>query len=310
MIIDCHVHLVGSRNWYSKGEWERRCHRRRKALGDKEFERWLTEFDGGYETLIKDMDEAGIEKSVVFPSGSCYYEPNTEVSTWETNEYTVEAQRKYPDRIIGFVRLDFTQPLRETIRLLETGITEWGLKGVKIIPTRPMTDEPCLEVMDIINDLEVPVLFHMGTDPLIWPVENWNPEVLDNFAVRYPKMRMMAAHIARGYDQLLASIMESRENIFADLAILQDECSRSRWYFIMQMRYLMDKIPDQIVMGTDWPMRRGDPPPGLSHKAWFNFFRNLKIPEQILQLGLGIKDFSQDERDKILGGNARRFLGI
>ena len=68
----------------------------------------------------------------------------------------------------------------------------------------------------------------------------------------------------------------------------------------------MDRIPSLILMGSDWPWAKNAP---LSHKAWFDAIRNLKIPEPVLRLGLGVKDFSQEEKDRILGENARTLFG-
>ena len=70
----------------------------------------------------------------------------------------------------------------------------------------------------------------------------------------------------------------------------------------------MDKIPNSVLMGSDWPWIIRSPHP--TYKQWFDVIRNLKIPEPVLQLGLGIKDFSQEEKDKLLGENARALLKI
>lgn len=70
----------------------------------------------------------------------------------------------------------------------------------------------------------------------------------------------------------------------------------------------MDFIPGSVLMGTDWPWERIPPKP--SAKEWFDFIRNMKIPKAVLDLGLGIKDFTQEEKDMILGENAMRLYGI
>jgi predicted TIM-barrel fold metal-dependent hydrolase len=57
-------------------------------------------------------------------------------------------------------------------------------------------------------------------------------------------------------------------------------------------------------MGTDWPFIKFPPLP--THKEWFDFIRNLKVPEPGLVFGM--RDFSQEEKDKILGENARAVL--
>jgi len=272
------------------------CKKAKGLLKDEEFERWQTDFDCTVEALIKDMDEAGIDKSIV-------------VSDSEEPEYAAEAQKKYPDRVIGYVRIVLLKSINENLKLLDTAITEWGLKGVKISPHCPLTDESCRKVMDKINELEVPILVHMGTNP--GPVqEGFIPKYLPELVERYPEMRIQVAHVAKGYEGLLTDVISEKRagRIVCDLAAWQDHCDESPWHFTIQMRYLMDRMPDRIVMGSDWPVATLGI--GLSQKEWFDAVRNLKIPDQVLQLGFGISDFSQEEKDNILGENARRFLRI
>jgi len=296
LIIDCHTHIESDVRTTAPWRWDILCKQARSVLDDQEFKKWQENFDNTVEALIKDMDEAGIDKSIVIASP-------------EEPEYAVEAQRKYPDRVIGYFFIELLKPADETINLLDTAITDWGLKGVKIMPYCPLTDESCRKVMDKINELEVPILVHMGANPLSIN-EGFIPRYLPELVERYPKMRIQAAHIAKGYDGLLTDIISEKRSsrIVCDLAAWQDHCEESPWHFTMKMRYLMDRMPDRIVMGSDWPAAILGK--SMSLKQWFDAIRNLKIPEQILQLGLGIKDFSQAEKDNILGENARRFLGI
>ncbi|MBI2315703.1 MAG: amidohydrolase [Betaproteobacteria bacterium] len=319
MIIDCHVHLFESLRVYSKEEWNRRMQWRRRWLGEEEFEKWQAAYSGTVESLIEDMNEAGVDRSVVFASGPFKGEPNPEVSIWECNEYVADAQRKYPDRIIGFVRLDLSRPVGDTLRLLEKGVAQWGLKGVKIIPDRPLGDESCREVMDRIIDLDLPVLVHMGAGatPMPFYYEHGNPEVLSPLIIRYPRMRIVAAHLASGFEDVLTEIISARRvgTIFGDISGWQNDCSKSHWHFTLKMRHLMDKIPDKIIMGSDWPgldepSATWGPFGGLSHKEWFDAVRNLKIPEKVLELGWGMRDFSAEEKNKILGDNAKSWLGF
>jgi len=319
LIIDCHVHIFESVNVYSKEEWNRRCQWRRESLGDKEFEKWEAEYSGSVEALIRDMDEAGIDKSVVFASGPFKGEANPKVSVWECNEYVADAQRRYPERIIGFVRLDLSRPINDSLQLLETGVTKWGLKGVKIIPDRPVGDESCRKVMDRINDLDIPLLLHMGggVTPLPFYYEHGNPEVLSALIIRYPRMRIVAAHCASGYDDLFTEIVSGRRNgkIYGDISAWQNDCAQSNWHFILKMRHFLDRIPDKIIMGSDWPGLNDPsvtwgPFGGLSIKEWFDAVRNLKIPDRVLELGWGMRNFSNEEKNKILGENAKKWLGI
>jgi len=308
MVIDAHAHLFESLDVFQKSWLESLKTHKRIQLGNKGYEKWEATFNGRVETLIQDMDQAGIDKAVVLPSfpSVAHGEELPKISIWRCNEYAAEAQRKYPDRIIGFARVD---PLRkDALDLLLKAVIEWGLKGVKIHPTTPVTDEVVQPLMSKINELEILVLFHMGVDPIPFLAKNGDPVCLDTLTVRFPKMKIIAAHHARGFEELLTAIILNRlGKIYSDLACWQYEYAFSPWRFIIKMRYFMDRIPRFVLMGSDWPYTKNAP---LSHKEWFDAIRNLKIPEPVLKLGLGIRDFSQEEKDMLLGENARFLFRI
>lgn len=309
MIIDAHAHLWASLKVFQKSWLDSFREYKKKQLGvGEEYEKWETSLDGRVENLISDMDEAGVDKAIAISTspGVAHGEPLPEISIWRCNEYVAEAQNKYPDRIIGFARVD---PLRkDAVELLVTAIEKLGLKGIKLHPTVPVTDEAVQPVMSKLNELEIPILFHMGVDPIPFLTKHGDPTGLDTLVQRYPKIKVIAAHHARGFGELLTAIITQRQGrIYSDLAAWQYELALSPWQFTIKMRALLDKIPQSVLMGTDWPFLRVLPVP---YKQYFDCIRNLQIPKRVLQLGLGMKDFSQEEKDLVLGENARVFLGI
>ncbi len=311
MIIDGHAHLWEKREALPDVFVNSLCRTWESREGKEGMERRLATLDHAtVEDLINDMDEAGVDKAVVFPADFgvlCEEEPR--INILRQNEYVAESQAKYPDRIIGFVGVEALR--NNAIEILETGVNEWGLKGVKIFTTRyKATDERIQPFLERVNKLEVPALFHRGIGgPLPFLTQYGNPEDLDDLSLRYPKMKIIAAHVARGWDDLLTEMLTYRVGrIYTDLSAKQPLFHSSPWRFTMQMRYLMDRIPNSVLMGTDWPTLAVSPLP--TYKEWFDIIRNLKIPDQVLQLGLGIKDFSQYEKDLILGENAKHLLGI
>jgi predicted TIM-barrel fold metal-dependent hydrolase len=313
MIIDIHVHMFQSWAAFPKRLMEHYFETKKRRMGEKAFEKEKPTLDsmGRAEMLIKDMDEAGVDMSVISPVdwGSAWWGEESEISIWRTNEYVAESQAKYPNRIIGFVGVN---PLRnDAVVLLKKAITEWGLKGAKILQLNfRVTDEAVQPFMTELNELGIPVLIHQGTDSLPILTRNCNPEDLDWLTLKYPRIKIIAAHLGRGYENLLAAIIKYRPGvIYTDICgIMQRELRETPWHALMRLRYFMDTIPNSVLMGSDWPFIKS--PPEFTHKEWFDSIRNLKIPEQVLQLGLGIKDFSQEEKNKILGENARALLGI
>jgi hypothetical protein len=255
------------------------------------------------------MDEAGVDQAVALPSGCAlaYGEEMPRKSIWKSVEYVAECQKKYPNRIIGFTRLD---PLRkDSIELLTKAVKDWGLKGVKMVPPLPLTDETVQPLMSKINEYELILLSHTGMNPPPYPSRFGDPKDLEILAARFPKIKFIAAHYAKGFEDYLTALLFQRQGrIFADISMWQEECFLSRWWFTLKMRNLMDRIPRSILMGSDWPFVRKSHP--LSYKDWFESIRNLKIPEALLQYEWGMKDFSREEKDMILGGNAKLLLGI
>lgn len=309
MIIDFHVHIFPSLDIWPPLKTEAIFEMKRRTVGEAGLEKYKRDIDGTAESLIRDMDEAGVDKSVVSAVDFGYYlHQDPKISIWRLNEYIAESQAKYPDRIIGFAGVDPRR--RDAIELIEKAIKEWGLKGVKLLTTHYYVTAPEVQpFFSKLNDLEVPVLIHQGSDSPPHLIEYSNPKDLEVLLLRYPKMTIIACHFARGYERILEEIMQYNVGrIYGDLTGLQYEYWKSPWSFIMRLRYWMDKFPQGVVLGSEWPFIKTPPLP--THKEWVDVIRNLKIPKQVIELGLGIRDFSQEEKDMILGENARTILKI
>ncbi|MFC2067472.1 amidohydrolase family protein, partial [Chloroflexota bacterium] len=243
MIVDVHTHPFKSWAVFPRAYFERFYQFKKAQIGEEAAER-LRRIDGSVEALIRDMDEAGVEKSVISPLDySVAFQEEPEISIWRANEYAAEAQENNPDRIIAFAGVDPQR--KDAIELLETAITKWGLKGVKILPTCLVTDEVVQSFMRKVDDLEIPVLIHQGVSVPPFAVKYGNPADLDLLAHKYPRMKVIAAHVAEGHESLLLAVIKYRaKTIYTDIASMQYDTWQSPWYFTMLMRLLMDKIPD------------------------------------------------------------------
>lgn len=308
LVIDVHVHIFRSRGALPKKYWDEIYTTWVGRLGKEVSDERREMFDGTIETLIKDMDEAGVDMCVCSPLDfALQVGQEADYTVWELNEYAAEAQNRYPDRLIGFCNVDPLRP--EAFDVLNKCIKDWGLKGVKLFPNSYKVTDPRLEPFfkKINDEFELPVLFHMGTDPAPYLVDYGHPADLERLIVKFPKIRAVAAHLARGYEHLLAAVMRNHpERMYTDISGLQYAYYDSPWYFLQQMRYQMDRNPWAVILGSDWPFNNTPPPPVF--KEWVDIIRNLELNET--QLALGMKQFTQEEKDRILGKNARRWLRL
>lgn len=304
MIIDVHVHIF-EKSSGSKKFGNQILEHRKRILSEEDFKKFR--FDGRVEALIEDMDEAGVDVSVCLAGDLAFMtQEEPEASFLRNSEYVAEAQAKYPTRIVGFFGIDPFRP--GAVKLLEKGIKDMGLKGVKLLPGwfYP-TDERVAPFLQKIEELGVPALFHAGTDPHPFLVKYGDPRYLDDLLFTYPNLKIIVAHWARGFEPLLNQMLYFRSGrLWADISGWQFEHMYSPWHFLQQMRYFLDRFPDAILMGTDWPMISSAPFPTM--KKWVEIIKNMKLPQVCLDMGM--KQFTEEEKNKILGGNAQKLLNL
>lgn len=172
------------------------------------------------EELVSMMYESGIGKAVVFvtpfrwgPPGHAEYE--------DTNDYIADAQRKYPDRLIGFACVNpYVQPGRE----LERCVKELGLQGLKIHPENHCFAVDSLiggEMMETVAALQkqtgrrLPVISHGMT------TIGAMPDQFARLAGKYPDVTIIIAHGA-GFQNLYFPSFDplaEHDNLFVDTAM-------------------------------------------------------------------------------------------
>jgi predicted TIM-barrel fold metal-dependent hydrolase len=118
------------------------------------------------ETILRLMDEAGIDKSIIMTYRDA---PDSEGAL----EYIAEAVQKYPERLIGYARIN---PRRGEAahRLFQRAIEDYGFKGLKLHPVGNLCHPGRRETIDLIRlavRYRAPVLFHCGDEELTLPLQ-------------------------------------------------------------------------------------------------------------------------------------------
>ena len=180
MIIDVHVHLYNE-GWVPSS-WMQAIGRALSAYMGKD----TGEFpepgqitadyadqirDTTGDKLIADMDEAGVDVSVIFPLDYALGADEPPGGTAECipiadqNRIFGKIAEKHGKRLVHFVMVD---PRRKgAVSILEKGVTEQGARGLKLHPTTGFyPDDPvCCPFYEKALELNVPVMFHTGTQP-------------------------------------------------------------------------------------------------------------------------------------------------
>ena len=110
------------------------------------------------EGLLASMDRNGIERSVIAPVQPKTYRLEPE------NDAVATAQARYPDRCIGFCRVDPRQG-EDALAELRRCVLRLGLKGLMLHPWEEgyaVNDAPAVRLVREAGSLGVPVIVAAG----------------------------------------------------------------------------------------------------------------------------------------------------
>jgi predicted TIM-barrel fold metal-dependent hydrolase len=223
------------------------------------------------EKLVPLLDDAGIEMAAVM----------TYVDLPGVNpnalEYIADAVARYPDRLVGFVRLN-PNHRDAALDILARAVDDFAFRGVKLHPTTTLAnpaDEPTVELMQACGERGLPVLFHCGDDPMT------TPQSIAAGAVRAPDTTVVLGHMG-GYFHVDEAIdmAERHPNLY-----LETSAMPYPWKISKAIRRIG---AERVLYASDGP--------GCNPRLEVQKIRMLGLPEE-------------DER-LVLGGNAARLLGL
>lgn len=244
--------------------------------------------------LLKQMDEAGIDKSILLIVDLGYGKGEAELSIEEIYEHHRKIKNENKDRFIVFAGID---PRRgeEGYLLFKKGIEDYGFGGLKLYPPCGYEiNSPMLyDFYDLCDKYRLPVLIHTGVYAPPYDYESkCYPESIVEIAGRYKNVAFILGH--GGIKDYPTGIQLARtiDNIYVDISAFQSEIYEPG-LVKDKMKKLAEMIPEKILFGTDWPlyMLSG------TQKKWVCF---------IYKLGV----FSDNDLDRLFYGNIKAILDI
>ncbi len=177
------------------------------------------------EVILRHGEEAGIDKTIIFPIENPTYQ--------KANEEIARIVNRYPGKFIGFAKHDPVAEAGKIERLLNHEVQELGLRGLKL--HKP----PTREMLNVVESLRIPVLFHP-------------PKVADlhMIASAYPSINFIMAHLgsfsSQNWSEHLAAIDAAKRypNVYLETS------SVILWrYLEMAAR----EVPEKLIFGSDGP---------------------------------------------------------
>jgi predicted TIM-barrel fold metal-dependent hydrolase len=301
MIIDAHCHI-----------WE-------KKLMSAEMEKIISAvveqfkapdpsqmMDGSIDRLLGEMDEAGIDKTVLLAldAGIAF---QTDLTVRDYNDYVADIVREHPDRIIGFAGIDPRRG-KEAVGELQRCF-DIGLRGLKLWTLTGFypDDENYYPLYEKVAELGIPMLIHTGMGPPGTYLKFNNPIYVDKVAVDFPQINIIMAHMgAPAWVEEAVTILIKNRNVYVDISAWELTFKVAPFVLCQALTQIKAATGSlqQVLFGTDWPLFTST----LSLKDWVEGIKTLTMPPPLQMMGM--KDFTDKDKTLILGENAARVLQI
>jgi predicted TIM-barrel fold metal-dependent hydrolase len=163
--------------------------------------------------LVKNLDEVGLDRAVAFPLGA----PYTDYS--ESNRIIAEEVAKFPDRIIGFCRINPNFGPAATEAALDHCLGTLKLSGVKLHPEIEFfdpNDETLMEpVYAAARRYRVPLIFHTGMS------SKAAPAVIGELAARNRDVPVILGHMGVSeYVKQAVVVARQNENVYLETSVV------------------------------------------------------------------------------------------
>jgi predicted TIM-barrel fold metal-dependent hydrolase len=233
-----------------------------------DFETYLSE---GAEATPDDLlaleDAAGIDVAIVMPR----------VQLRPDNRWLVERLKGYEKRLIACCSVNPNFGA-EAVEEFRRGITEWGMRGLKLMPhgfALDLSSPGMRPIMDLARELRQPVTIHTGTPP-------GHPAQAALVAHKWPEVPIILDHMGyRDYCGEAIAAAETFPNLYLGTTLVTVEPGT--------IKAAVDAVgPTRVVFGSNAP----------------SAYPDLGV-ENIRRLKLG-----QEAEDLILGENLKRIYGV
>ncbi len=168
------------------------------------------------------------------------------------NDEVASFVREHPGRLIGIASVDLHRPM-DAIRELRRCVRELGFRGLRIVPWLwglPPDDRRYYPLYAECIELDIPFCLQVGhTGPLQTSEPGRPIPYLENVALEFPELRIVAGHIGAPWTQEIISLATKFPNLYVDTSAYK--AKRFPEDFVSFMR---GRGARKVMFGTNYPM--------------------------------------------------------
>jgi uncharacterized protein len=194
---------------------------------------------------IATMDQAGVAVGLA----AAWWGPQGALID---NDEVAALVREQPRRLVGIASVDLTRPMA-AVRELRRCVRERGFRGLRIVPWLwglPPDDRRYYPLYAECVELDVPFCTQVGHTGPLRPSEPGRPiPYLENVALEFPDLRIVAGHIGAPWTQEIISLATKFPGVYVDTSAYK--ATRYPPDFVEFMR---GRGAKKVMFGTNYPM--------------------------------------------------------
>jgi predicted TIM-barrel fold metal-dependent hydrolase len=233
--------------------------------------------------FINQMNQAGIDKVVLVNPAI------KGIPVRPMNEGVAKLLKAYPDKFIGFAGFD-PNTGAQAVDEIEYAVKELGFSGIKTVSSTlelDINDKAFYPCYSKAQELGIPILTHVGSVLIKGVrVKHVHPLMVDDVAFDFPDLKIICAHLGSWQYLDTISMLLHHQNVFADLSFWP---LHPLYAGLVPWSLLERTVSDKILLGSDYPA-------GQTPREAVEAVKKLPV--------------SQNFKEKILGNNAARILGL
>ncbi len=192
------------------------------------------------------------------------------------NDEVASFVREHPTRLAGVASVNLARPM-DAVREFRRCIRELGFVALRIVPWLwgwPPDDRRYYPLYAECIELDVPFCLQVGhTGPLLSSETGRPIPYLENVALDFPELRIVAGHIGAPWTQEIISLATKFPNVYIDTSAY-----KATRYPADFVEFMQGRGAKRVMFGTNYPM--------LTASACLEGLKELGLSEQSEQLFL------------------------